>query len=288
MVLESPAKVNLVLSVSSTRDDAGYHLVNTVLCPLGLSDEVEVTLSLDEGVHVVCDPDPIGPDVADHVRANLAYKAAVAFAKAFDVDPRCSIRIKKNIPSQAGLGGGSSNAAAVIRALAQLWGVQDASALANVASSIGADVAFFLGEGPAVMSGRGDVLVRRLPAFSSKVVLVKPDAGVSTAQAYRTFDAMGCAECPMDALVSALETGDAQSVWLHTANNLTQPALAICPELNDVFAYLEPFSQSGAPLLCGSGSCVALPVDGDDVARRVAHGANERGWWSAVTETRGC
>ncbi len=158
----APAKVNLVLRVGPRRAD-GYHQVATLLVPLDLGDEVRVRVSPGRRGAVRCRvpgrPDLDGP-------GNLAARAAEAFQLRFGVRDRIAIRIAKRIPVTAGLGGGSSDAAAVLRCLARAYRIRDREALAAVALAIGSDVPFFLGRGAAWAEGRGERLTPvRVPAL---------------------------------------------------------------------------------------------------------------------------
>ena len=189
---QAHAKVNLLLSVRPGAAPDGYHAVETVLCALELCDEVAVEPSEASGIALLCDPDPLDGRPAE---GNLAYRAAAAACAAFGVEPSLRIRIAKRIPLQAGLGGGSSDAGAVLRCLAALWGVDPRDPrLERAAASLGADVPFFLDERPGHYAGRGDVLVERLSPLRLPVALVKPPVGVSTAEAYRALDRLAPAE----------------------------------------------------------------------------------------------
>ena len=184
------AKVNLVLSVTPGVCEGAYHEVRTVMCALELHDEVELCeLAAGEGLVFSCDPDPL-PEGADPA-TNLAYRAAVGMAEAFEKPLGMSVALRKRVPSQAGLGGGSSDAAAVMRGLARMWQIDlDDERVVRLAQSLGADVAFFLHEVPSYLDGRGDVLRETFAPFSVPIVLVKPDQGVSTGACYRLLDEM--------------------------------------------------------------------------------------------------
>ena len=291
MRIQAPAKINLNLSVSCDRDDAGYHAVETVMCAFELCDDVEVVPIAGSEPRLYCDPDPLAGSALDaggRMRANIAFRAAVAMGEAFDRPPAFQIQIRKRIPSEAGLGGGSSDAAAVIGCIASQWGIDpvDPACLA-VASSLGADVAFFLFDSPMHLTGRGDVPVERLAGFVSPAVLVKPPVGVSTGLAYREFDRIAPRAVPVAPLVEAMRRGDAESALRNLSNNMTPASLAVCPQLEGVFDYLRAVEGGRCePLLCGSGSCIALFTESDEAAAMAAEGATGRGWWSCATRTR--
>lgn len=185
LVTLAPAKVNLVLRVGPPRPD-GYHDLRSLMVPLDLGDEVEVTLSPRAG--------PVTCRVPGHPEldgaGNLAARAAEAFRRRFGVDRGVAVRIAKRTPVTAGLGGGSSDAAAVLRCLARAAGVRDAAALAEVGLEIGSDVPFFLGPGPAWAEGRGE---RLTPAAVPPIDLVlvyprDPALAIRAGEAYGWLD----------------------------------------------------------------------------------------------------
>ncbi len=283
---QAHAKVNLVLSVTPGADACGYHEVRTVMCALALHDEVEIAeLAAGEGTLFSCEPDPL-PVGADPSQ-NLALRAALAMAEAYGKPLDVRIALNKKVPSQAGLGGGSSDAAAVIRGLARLWGCSaDDSQMVSVARSLGTDVAFFLHEVPSYLDGRGDVLREAYAPFCAPVVLVKPDAGVSTGVCYRLLDEMATPAPDAEPMLRALRLGDASQVLSHVANNMEPAALQLAPALVEVFSFLrQAESVAAGPLLCGSGSCVCAFVDKSADAQRIAAQACEHGWWACATET---
>jgi len=282
---KSRAKLNLLLSVVPGAQADGYHAVTTVMCPLELADDVRVREGGAPGVRLTCTPDPL-PAGAPPER-NIAHRAAVALAGEFGREPALDIEIRKVIPSQAGLGGGSSNAAAVIRCLARLWGIDPFDGrLLRVAASLGADVPFFLHDTVTLLEGRGDVPVEHFVPFSVPVCLVKPPAGVSTADAYRVFDELAPATVDAGPLVAALRGGDAPAALAASANNMEAAAFRLVPGLADVYAHLdEQPALVRPPILCGSGSCVAGFMSSDVDAEHAAFAARERGWWACATRT---
>ena len=280
------AKVNLSLSVRPGADARGYHEVRTVMCALALHDEVEIAeRPAGEGLAFSCEPDPLPAGAGPS--QNLAYRAVLAMAEAYGRTPDVRISVRKEVPSQAGLGGGSSDAAAVIRGLARLWRCDvDDPRTVSVARSLGADVAFFLHEVPSYLDGRGDVLRETFAPFRAPVVLVKPDAGVSTGACYRLLDEMATPAPDVEPMLQALRVGDAARALAHVANNMEPAALHLAPALVEVFSFLQQDGHLVAgPLLCGSGSCVCAFVGDSSAARLLADRAREHGWWACPTET---
>ena len=291
----APAKVNLLLGIGDRRDD-GYHDVFTVMHALMLHDVLYMHACAPDdpscgalvGDELEAASDALGaeglrvrvsctgsaqieaPDVAP--ADNLVAKAVFALARELVADgvivdaQVVEIKVEKHIPSQAGLGGGSSDAAAALIGAARLWGIDaDHPAVVRAARSIGADVAFFLYGGCAVLSGSGDVFERALAPRNESVVLIRPDAGLSTAQACE--------------LVRQAKT--ASDVALY--NNLQAPACELLPELSRVLAWIDEQPQATEALLSGSGSAVFAVCGTFDQAHALAAGAKQQGWWARTT-----
>lgn len=311
----APAKVNLFLGVGERRSD-GLHSVVTVMHALSMHDKVYVNVeplsaSDAQGVSEVIEAGSsrlafaegfdnllIEIDMVDKtqgifsgaerlavaVQDNLAFKAAAMFAQSIEHDgfERVRIRIEKHIPAQAGLGGGSSDAAAVLICLAKLWNVEDDALLRRVAAQVGADVPFFLGGGCALFDGVGARFVRRLDASNAPLVVVKPDCGVPTAAAYHVFDERG--SVPDQKLLAQAECAEAaQEVPLF--NNLTNAAESLCPQIASVREWLA--SQEGVlsdqVLMSGSGSALFAETDSFAAASRIVAAAKREGLWARAT-----
>lgn len=276
--VHSPAKINLHLGVGAPLAD-GYHELTSVFHALELADEVIVAAS--DRLSLECDVD-LGVSAAH----NLAYRAASAMGDAFDRDPSVSITIHKRIPHGAGLGGGSSNAAAVIAALAKWWGIDPTrSACQAVARDLGADVAFFLVPGgAALMSGRGDRVERELRAFGGvDVVLVRPPQPVSTSQAYAAFDHHPVPTQPADAVVHALEARDVRALGAATFNNLGSASIAVLPLVDEVLGWVRCQPGVLGAQVSGSGSAVFAVCDSTAHAGLIVEAAQGREWWAVAS-----
>lgn len=279
IVVTAPAKVNLFLGVGAVRPD-GFHDVTTVLHTIELADTV--TLTLADSFTLTCTED-LGIAAED----NLAFRTAIAFAEEFEGLTGVAIELTKRIPAGAGLAGGSSDAAAVLAGLAVLTGRDVADPrLAVLAQRLGADTAFFLSGGAALMGGRGDVLERPLPAITAPVVLVKPSAPVPTALAYRAFDADPVVAGDPDAVVAALEAGDVATLAGTLSNNMTKCAIALVPEVADAIAWVSAESGVLGASVAGSGSSVFAVCADASTARRIAGAAPDHGFWGVPTATR--
>ncbi|WP_251212947.1 4-(cytidine 5'-diphospho)-2-C-methyl-D-erythritol kinase [Adlercreutzia murintestinalis] len=221
---------------------------------------------------------------------NLVVRAidALAHCVGYHADEHIVIHIEKNIPTQAGLGGGSADAAATLLAMARFWGVApDCPTLREVAAGLGADVAFFLEGGCTLMEGTGERLKTHLDPAKLPVVLVRTPEGVSTAQAYARFDE-NPTSVPADLLAQAEDAADAAQVPLF--NNLTPAAESLVPQLAVVRAWLaDQLAAAGVAdpaarvLLCGSGSCTFAIADSFAQASGISAAACAQGWWSRPT-----
>lgn len=279
----APAKLNLHLGIHPGRDERGYHRADSVMIGVGLSDIVRIRPS-DALTLTMSD------DCGVPLERNTVFRAARALCAAFGRDEGYAIHVEKHVPSQAGLGGASSDAASALLGLCQLWDVDPLDErVVLVARSIGADVAFFLTMAPAFLTGAGDVLEETFPELGSvPVALVRPDAGVSTVEAYRAFDEEPISPPSPEAMCAALRESDVDGVVEHLYNNLEPAANRLVPVTAEVRAWLDGQPGVRAALLSGSGSCVFALCESDDCAERVAKDAQEtRNWWANATTTVG-
>ncbi len=260
LVTLAPAKVNLVLRVGPPRAD-GFHDLASLMVPLDLGDAVEVRLSPRDGP-ITCRV-PGRPDLDG--AGNLAARAAQAFRARFGVRRGVAIRIDKRTPVTAGLGGGSSDAAAVLRCLARACAVRDAAALAEVGLAVGSDVPFFLGAGPAWAAGRGERLTAAAVPPQHLVLLYPrdPALAIRAAQAYRWLDEDRAGRRPpaprRGGLFRPTQVG----------NDLEAPCVARHPALGALRGMLIGAGASAA-LMSGSGPTVFGLFAGRAEARRAA------------------
>ena len=257
----APAKVNLVLRVGRKRAD-GYHEILTLMAPLDLGDRVRLRLSRRSGP-VTCAV-PGMPELSGE--ENLASRAALAFKERFGVQNGVDIRIDKRTPVTAGLGGGSSDAAAVLRCLARGFGIRDPSALADLALSIGSDVPFFLWPGPSWAAGRGERLVpARVPALH--LVLLYP---LDPELAIRAGDAYAWLDEARQVLRRAPSLGRPGRFSLSRAgNDLERPCLVHRPALAPLLGLLRGAGARRA-MMSGSGPTFFGVFSDQGAARRAA------------------
>ena len=177
-----PAKINLWLEVIGKRSD-GYHELSSLMLPIGVYDHMELEIGRGGGISLECDAAGIPTD-----GQNLAWRAAASWLDAAGIERGVHIRLHKNIPSGAGLGGGSADAAAVLLAMNRVFdGSLSVDRLEELAVKLGADVPFFLHQRPALATGIGEKLqwVGGLPRYP--LVLVKPPITVSTGWVYKSL-----------------------------------------------------------------------------------------------------
>jgi 4-diphosphocytidyl-2-C-methyl-D-erythritol kinase len=274
------AKVNFCLRVLGKRRD-GYHHVQTVLHTVGLWDEVRLSLLPDrEGITFRVAGEDVPAD-----ESNLCWRAARLLSERAKSSAGVSIALTKSIPVSAGLGGGSSDAAATLAGLARLWQLDlPAQELDDIAAELGADVPFFLHGGCGLGRGRGEEL-SPLPSISLWLVLVIPERRVPTVQAYAAL-ARGASRGRRRALtraiqrtVAALEAADPVALAEALHNDFEKAPMTAIAEAREVKAALLDAGCQGAAL-CGSGSGVfGLSPDRDSAARIAARiGAR----WSRV------
>lgn len=284
----SPAKVNLVLAVGE-KQESGFHEVQTIMHSLALHDTLSMRRFDDEGsgdglqVMLKCESSfTIGP-LLIKAEENIAYKAVVELAKALGrtQDETIEMILNKVIPAEAGLGGGSSNAAAALVGAATLWGVgMEDERVQEVASRLGADVSFFLKGGCARLSGKGDVFEAQLEPRSGFVLLVRPDAGVSTGKAYAAFDEDPV--LPSSEYLSSIAALDAAAdVSLY--NNLEKAACSVTPVVAQVLEWGRAAAGEENVVLCGSGSAVCCIFDSYQAACEASVEARKHEWWTRVT-----
>ncbi|RZS87431.1 4-diphosphocytidyl-2-C-methyl-D-erythritol kinase [Motilibacter rhizosphaerae] len=261
-----PAKVNLQLAVGPVRPD-GFHELVTVFCSVGLHDDVTVTTSDETRVRTTGPEAHLVPAGAD----NLAARAAEALARRAGVSSGVDITIDKDIPVAGGMAGGSADAAAVLLACNEIWGLHwPAEELVPVAAEVGSDVAFGLLGGVAVGRGRGELLEPVGTTAEFAWAFAFADEGLSTPEVFRTCDRLReGVDVPQpevaEDLLAALHDGDAAALAASLANDLQPAALALRPGLADVLA---EGTRAGAlaGIVSGSGPTCAFLCPAEAVA----------------------
>jgi 4-diphosphocytidyl-2-C-methyl-D-erythritol kinase len=262
LVVPAPAKLNLFLHVTGRRDD-GYHHIESLFVPIALADRIDL-VRRDDGAIVRATAPPGIPEDVD-----LALRAARALKVATDCTHGVTINVRKTIPQGAGLGGGSSDAASVLLALNVLWRLHlSRAALAEIGVALGADVPFFLGPGPALARGIGEVLApMTVPGWW--IALVAPAVHVSTPT---IFAAPELTRCTPSAKMNVFSER-------YGRNDLQPVAAARFPR---IAAALAALGRDGHARMTGSGACVFACCESRERAGRAVDAARRE-----VPEARG-
>jgi 4-diphosphocytidyl-2-C-methyl-D-erythritol kinase len=282
--VRTPAKVNLFLEVLGRRPD-GYHDLATLMVTVGLCDTLEFREGGSSEVRLGCDQPglPTGPD-------NLVCRAAELLRDRFGVRAGVDVRLTKRIPIAAGLAGGSSDAAATLAGLNRLWRLGlGANQLSALGAELGSDVSFFFFGPAAWCTGRGEVVEPLKLGGPIDLVLVCPEAGLSTASVFKALELPGA---PVDGagVRRAVESGDVEELGRCLFNRLEEPAMRLCPEVGRWRERLARLGPAGARM-SGSGSTVfALARGAADALRlsRALSSVREDGARARVHVVRSC
>ena len=250
MILEAFAKINWSLDITGLRDD-GYHLMDMIMQPVSLSDEITLTSSPFLSITTGGWP----PSRAD--ASNLAYRAALALKNRTGYSGGAQIHVQKSIPIGAGMGGGSTDASAVLLGLNRLWQTNlSSSELEKIGLSLGADVPFFIRGGLTRTRGIGELLENHDCKYNYWLVVIQPCPGLSTAQVFSLWHKSEPVQRPdTEKALYALETGDLSSLCKHLGNVLQPVSESLRPEIVNA---CEQLLSQGAVFssMTGSGSAV--------------------------------
>ena len=301
MTVEAYAKVNFTLDVYGTRPD-GYHALRSVVMPISLADMLEIEATGDGSI-----TSDTGYDDDLCVKAARVLRSQISNLKSqisdigvqkSDLGAKVgvSIRVTKRIPAGGGLGGGSADAAAVLRALNELWELElPLPELAEIGAQVGSDVPALVLGGAVLMEGRGERVSRIGSSIEQSnnqnnrtinLVLVNPGVHSSTKDVYAMCGAREKdAPSPTDAMIAALKTGDLAQIAAATSNDLQAPAVKLHPEIADALTSLRTAGATGVTM-SGSGSCVFGFVPDAATAERISAELNFRGLqsWPLVTK----
>ena len=300
MKIEANAKVNFTLDVYGTRPD-GYHALRSVVMPISLADTLEIETTADGSI-----TSDTGYDDDLCVKAARVLRSQISNLKSqisdfgaqisdfgargsdFGAQVGVSIYVTKRIPAGGGLGGGSADAAAVLRALNELWELElPLPELAEIGVQVGSDVPALVLGGAVLMEGRGErVQDLRLKTGDLNLVLVNPGVHSSTREVYAACGAREKdASSPTDAMVAALKAGDFAQIVAATSNDLQAPAVKLHPEIADALTSLRTAGATGVTM-SGSGSCVFGFAPDSATAERISADLNFRGLQSWPVTTR--
>ena len=267
IIEKAPAKINLSLDVLRKRKNDEYHDVEMIMTTIDLADRLEFISLEEDKIEISLESRYVPND-----ERNLAYKAAKVFKNRFNIKKGVHIKIDKNIPVSAGLGGGSTDAAAVIRGLNRLWELDmQLQELGNVAAQCGSDTSFSLYGNTAMARGYGEIIERLPPPPPCWVVLAKPDIGVSTRTIFERVNVEELSHPNNKALIEALNNQDFQGICHSIGNSLEPITCKLHPE---VIQIKETMKQLGSPgvLMSGTGPTVYSLVQQHQKARQIYNG----------------
>jgi len=256
--VHAPAKLNLLFEILARRED-GYHEIETLMVPISVYDTLYLRRDSNGEIQLTCQWAAAAEAQAGRLgdlptdRSNLAVKAVELLRARAGIEAGATMRLVKRIPSAAGLGGGSSDAAAALMAANLAWGLHWSVAdLSTLAGELGSDVPFFLTPGAAICRGRGERVEPLARAAPLHVVVVRPPAGLSTAEVFR---ACQVADRPHTTgpLRAALESGNAAQVARLLHNRLQEPAERLSPWVVRVRQAFETLDCLGHQM-SGSGT----------------------------------
>ncbi|WP_035212061.1 4-(cytidine 5'-diphospho)-2-C-methyl-D-erythritol kinase [Alkalicoccus chagannorensis] len=265
MIVKAPAKINLTLDVIRKRSD-GYHEVEMVMTTVDLADRVYLE-EREHGIHIESDNGFLPLD-----RSNLAWQAASLLIKRCGVKKGADIYIEKRIPMSAGLAGGSTDAAAVLRGLNELWQLGlTLDELAELGAAIGSDVPFCVYGGTAVARGRGEEL-EFLPAPPACwVVLAKPKNGVSTKEIYKRLRFNQMTHPDTQGMIDAVKAADLDGICSRLANVMEPVTFELEPEVRMIKDRLAQYGADGT-VMSGSGPTVFALCRSESRAERLYNG----------------
>ena len=255
--LKSFAKINISLNITKKRDD-GFHEIDSVMLPISMHDSLVISrLKSAPDNYVTVDDFSIGS-----FTYNLATFSIEKLHSIYHFNDKFRILIHKVIPIQAGLGGGSSNAAYTMKAVNSMLklGATDEE-LIEISKSLGCDIPFFIKCKPARVQGVGEILNPINVKNNYYVLIVKPEAGCSTKEIYALSDSMELKTCNLDNIVKALEEGDDELLEANMYNALQEPAIKVVPQIQTI---IDELKENGLRIVqvTGSGSAVfALSTD---------------------------
>lgn len=250
MKINAYAKINLTLDITGRRED-GYHLLDTVMQTVSLCDTIEINRTGKQGVRLLCDREYLPTDAK-----NTACRAAMLFLSHCGLENEgVEIHLEKRIPSRAGMGGGSADAAAVLRGLNEMFETNlPDEALEALGAQIGADVPFCVRGGTCRCTGIGEILQPITPMPQCKILICKPPVGMSTPRAYALLDSYPMThQFATPKMLAALKSGSLRQIGASLGNRFDETM-----KLMQVKAIKKTMMSSGAcgAMMTGSGSAV--------------------------------
>ena len=270
----APAKINLYLTITGRRPD-GYHLVDSLVAFTTLGDVL--TIKPDQPLNVRSD----GPFAANMPPPdkNLVYLAAKRLADAAGVTARADITITKNLPVAAGIGGGSADAAAALRALAAVWSVSNAQInLEELGLSLGSDMPVCIRDETSYVSGIGEILTPGPELPKAGLLLVNPGVALVTASVFGARKGGFNPELQLDR--TPRDAAELAALLKDRDNDLTPPALRLCPVIRDVLSALDTAPGCYLGRMTGSGATCFGIFDDKAAAEAAKVSVARDGWWA--------
>ena len=266
LYVKAPAKINLTLDVLYKRPDH-YHEVEMIMTTVDLADRIGLESRADGQIKIVSTDNFVPDD-----QRNFAYQAAELLKNTYGIKEGVTISIEKQIPIAAGLAGGSSDAAATLRGLNELWDLNlTLDELAEHGAKIGSDVSFCVYGGTALATGRGEKVKELSPPPTCWVVLAKPKIGVSTADVYGGLNIEGLQHPNTKEMIKAIETEDYELMCNSLGNVLETVTFKLHPEVITIKEQMQRFGAD-AVLMSGSGPTVFGLVENEARVSRIYNG----------------
>lgn len=275
--LKAMAKINLGLDVLRRRED-GYHEVKMVMQTVGICDRLEFMKLKEDCIRVTTDREELG--AAEH---NLIYKAAKLMKETYGIREGVSVKLEKNIPIAAGMAGGSTDAAAAICGMDQLFGLGlTLEEKQRIGVKIGADVPYCLMGGTALSEGIGEVLTKLPDVPEAFLVVAKPDIDVSTKFVYENLHADSLTRHPdIDGMVESIKRGDLKGITDRMENVLETVTVKHYPVIEEMKAFLKEHGAMNA-LMSGSGPTVFGVFERKETAQAAYEAMRQRGFTDQV------
>ncbi|QKS69637.1 4-(cytidine 5'-diphospho)-2-C-methyl-D-erythritol kinase [Paenalkalicoccus suaedae] len=265
-IVKAPAKINLTLDVLHKRDD-GYHEVEMIMTTVDLADRIHLTVRPNKAITVESNNGFIPTD-----KNNLAFQAAFILQERYHVQSGVRIFIDKLIPMSAGLAGGSTDAAAVLRGLNDLWELGlSIEELADIGAEIGSDVPFCVHGKTALATGRGEKLTFIDPPPPCWVVLAKPPMGVSTKEIYGKLNLKTMEHPKTEQMIKALEEQNFSEICALLQNVMEPATFELAPDVKLIKDRLVSFGAEGT-VMSGSGPTVFALARSESKAIRLSNG----------------
>ncbi|MDQ0257856.1 4-diphosphocytidyl-2-C-methyl-D-erythritol kinase [Evansella vedderi] len=262
-IVKAPAKVNLTLDVIGKRDD-GFHDVEMIMTTVDLADRIQLKTLKEDQIKI-----DVTQGFVPTNENNLAYKAAKLLKDKFSIDKGISIFIDKKIPVSAGLAGGSTDAAAVLRGLNDIWELQlSMEELAEIGLEIGSDVPFCVHGGTAIARGRGEKLEFIPAPPPCWVVLVKPPMGVSTKDIYERLNLKELKHPDTSGMVAAIQAQDFKGICIRLENVMETVTFELHPNVKKVKEKMMQYGGDGV-VMSGSGPTVFALTQNESRAVRL-------------------